>query len=265
MANTQIAPERFEIGRVISRTFGVIGRNLLTFLVLSTLLTLPVLLITFAAVWLPQIGVHYTPSFGTPGSVAALVGGAVVGFLIYFLFANLLQAGLTHGTIVSLNGGRVSLGDCLVTGLRHAVPLTIIVILATLGFVLGFLLIIVPGVILALAWAVITPVRVAERTGITQTFRRSAELTRGNRGSIFLIDLIFGVLILVLDFVIRPLAGLSFVTVAGEQVTVVFIVLTSIVRITSSLIGATLAASIYYELRVIKEGIGPEQLAAIFS
>jgi hypothetical protein len=236
-----------------------------TFFVLSTLLTLPVILFTFAAVWLPRIGIHYAPPFGTPGSAVTVIVGGLVGLLVYFIFTNLLQAAITQGTIVSLNGGRASFGECLATGLRNALPLTVIGILAALGILGGFVLFIVPGVIFSLMWTVIMPVRVAENTGITATLGRSAELTRGHRGAIFLLDIMIGILAIVLDFVIRPLSGLSLLTTAADTIPVTFIVLTAVVRIVTYMIGATLVASIYYELRVIKEGVGPEQLAAIFS
>jgi hypothetical protein len=38
-----------------------------------------------------------------------------------------------------------------------------------------------------------------------------------------------------------------------------------LVRIALDLIGAAGVASIYYELRLVKEGVGPEQLAAVFA
>jgi hypothetical protein len=263
------ASARFEIGRVITRAFSVIGSNAVTFFALAAILTLPILVFTFFSVFAGALGIslfQHSPAAGSPGAVAAIVGGAVIGALIYILFTNLLQAAITHGTIVTLNGGRASFGDCIATGFRNALPLTGIVLLAALGIAGGFVLLIVPGIILALAWSVITPVRVAEQTGVFETFRRSAALTRGYRGSIFGLDVIVGILFLVLELVIRPLAGLSFfATTAAASIPVVFIVLTAVVRIVAYLIGATMAASIYYELRLVKEGVGPEQLAAIFA
>ncbi|MGD0193034.1 MAG: hypothetical protein ABSD74_20040 [Rhizomicrobium sp.] len=265
MANAQTATEAFDIGRVINRAISVIGQNFLTFFVLAALLTVPILLFTFANMWLPLLGPRYSLSFGTPGSAVAVIAGGLAGLFIYFLFTNLLQAAITQGTIVSLNGGHASFGECLATGIRNALPLTAIGVLAALGILGGFLLLIVPGVIFSLMWRVIMPVRVAEQTGITATLARSADLTRGHRGAIFLLDIMVGVLAAVLGLVIRPLAGLSLLATVSTATPVTFIVLTAVVRIVTYMIGATMVASIYYELRVIKEGVGPEQLAAIFS
>jgi len=254
------ATEEFQIGRVFSRTFSVIGRNFLSFLLLAALMTVPSILLTFWAIFARALGINVT--LWTPGTVAAVVGGGVAGFVIYFVFTNLLQAALTHGTIVTLNGGRASFIQCLGTGLRNALPLTLLVILASLGIALGFVLLIVPGIILALAWAVITPVRVAEHPEMMATFGRSAALTKGHRGSIFVVNLVIGIISFALTFAIRPLAGIEPSTAGHIPVT--FIAVSALVQIVQYMIGATAVASVYYELRVVKEGVGPEQLAAVF-
>jgi len=186
--------------------------------------------------------------------------------VIYFVFTNLLQAAIAHGALVSLNGGRASFADCFSTGIRNALPLTGIVILATLGMMVGFVLLFVPGIILALMWSVITPVRVAEQTDVVETFSRSSSLTSGYKGSIFGISVMFFVLSFVVSMAIRPLSGLSLIGQGGTSSAIlVFVALSGIVRAVLGLIGAAGVASIYYELRLVKEGVGPEQLAAVFA
>jgi len=265
------APAHFEIGRVISRTFEVIGKNPVTFFGLSLLLSIPYWIFTFYSVLLAYFGVGSQAliarqTLTQPGAVPALVAVAIVGFLIYFVFSNLLQAAITHGTIVSLNGGKASFGDCFSTGVRNVLPLTGIVLLAALGIGLGFLLLVVPGVILALMWSVITPVRVAEQTGVMDTLRRSSSLTSGYKGSIFGLFVIVVVLGIVANMIVRPLSGVSMIgNVAAANASITFMTLTGLVRVALDLIGAAGVASIYYELRLVKEGIGPEQLAAVFA
>jgi hypothetical protein len=264
------APAHFEIGRVISRTFDVIGKNPVTFFGLSLLLSIPYWIFTFYSVLLVYFGIgSQTLASGAltqPGALSTVVAAGAVGFLIYFIFYNLLQAAITHGTIVSLNGGKASFGDCFSTGIKNVVPLTAIVILAGLGIMAGCLLLIVPGIILALMWSVITPVRVAEQTGVMETLSRSSSLTRGYKGSIFGIFVIFVVLSIVADLIIRPLSGVSmFGNAATANASITFMVLTGLVRAVLGLIDAAGVASIYYELRMVKEGVGPEQLAAVFA
>jgi membrane-anchored glycerophosphoryl diester phosphodiesterase (GDPDase) len=69
-----------------------------------------------------------------------------------------------------------------------------------LSFSIGFLVIlacialIVPGVLLAVRWSLAVPAMVLEGKGIGQAMSRSAELTMGNRGRVFVIWLIFVIL-----------------------------------------------------------------------
>ena len=52
---------------------------------------------------------------------------------------------------------------------------------------IGLVLLIVPGVILALMWALTIPVAVLENKGLFDSVSRSAELTKGSRGRVFMI------------------------------------------------------------------------------
>jgi hypothetical protein len=52
---------------------------------------------------------------------------------------------------------------------------------------------------------------------------------------------------------------------AGEVNTILYIVVAAVIQIALSLLSAVGTTSIYYELRLVKEGVEPEQLAAVFS
>lgn len=63
------------------------------------------------------------------------------------------------------------------------------------GIGVGLVLLIVPGVILALMWALTIPVAVIEDKGLRDAVNRSAELTKGSRGRVFVIYILYVVLI----------------------------------------------------------------------
>jgi hypothetical protein len=73
--------------------------------------------------------------------------------------------------------------------------LSLIVIGVGIGISIGFVLLIVPGIILALMWALTIPVAVLEDKGLRDSVSRSAELTKGSRGRIFVIGVLFLILI----------------------------------------------------------------------
>jgi uncharacterized protein YqhQ len=58
-------------------------------------------------------------------------------------------------------------------------------ILAGLGIALGFVLLIVPGLILLTWWCLIAPVIVLEKKHIGESFSRSRELVRGHAWTVF--------------------------------------------------------------------------------
>ena len=200
-----------------------------------------------------------------PGtSPGAYAGMFVVGLLLSLVFTYVLQAALIYGTVSDLNGRHASFGACLAIGLRSFIPLTAIAILVGLGVGVGFVLLIIPGIILALGWSVAIPVRVIEHTPIFGVFGRSWQLTSGHRGSIFGLFLILFLAAIGLDLAILPLSGATFGGSAPAQTSLIYIAFAAIIRVVLAMFGATMIGVLYYELRSVKEGIGPETLAAVF-
>jgi hypothetical protein len=260
MAIADTAAPRFEIGRVIRRIFSVIGSNIVTFAVLSLIPGL-----SWAA-----IGDPFQDSSGAliiPGFNAILVVTAL--FLFYMASGVVLQGAVVHGAFASLSGRRASLGDCLATGLKYVIPLFLIGMLATLGIIAGMILLVVPGIMLAVMWVAVSPACVVENTGVLGAFRRSSELSRGHRWPIFGLF----VVIVILVFIITFLLGVFTVILIGStqgaiadvaNFTAVAMIADAISTMVTAIFTSTVAASVYYELRQIKEGVGPEALASVF-
>ena len=248
---TLATTERFDIGRVIGRMFGVIGRNFGVFAALALLLSgLPTALLGLARTGL-------LPSTG------ALDLGLSWSLLFNMLIGAWLQAALIRGSISDLNGARAAFGDCLGTATGDILPLIGVSILTTVICVMGLFFFVVPGIILALILSVSAPVRVVERTGVFAALGRSGDLTRGHRGAIFLLFLLYGVGMVVGGLVLS-LATAPLAFVGQSHVLVDAVVITPLVGAFTALIGAAGIASIYFELRTVKEGIGIEALAAVF-
>jgi hypothetical protein len=258
MAVAEGSPSRLRVARVVQLTGQVIGRHLGLFLLLAFLINAPIVLLTFLFVQGAEVDAF---------SIARLVG-FVLGLFIFILGYVVLQAAIIHITVLDLNGRRPPLGESLKVGLREFLPLIAISILYTLGIALGIVLLIVPGIMALCAWAVVMPVRVVEHTGIGEAFGRSRELTRGHRWNIFFLFLIYIGIEIVIGVVIgaftavfgEPLEAGEAVSLAGAVSLVGQIISNTL---NSVILTAGLAA-LYYELRVTKEGIGPEALASVF-
>jgi hypothetical protein len=263
MAIESASAKTFSIGSVISNSFTVIGHNFVTFAIIAALSEIPSIAFSWLITGLnPFVRAQLTVHAGT--SRAAYAGMFIAGMLLSLIFTYVLQAALIYGTVSDLNGRRASFGACLATGLRSFIPLAAIAILVGLGVGVGFVLLIVPGIILALGWSVAIPVRVIEHTPIFGVFGRSWQLTSGHRGSIFGLFLILFLGAIGLQLAILPFSGATFGGIAPVQSSLIYIALAVIVRVVLAMFGATMIGVLYYELRSVKEGVGPEALAAVF-
>jgi glycerophosphoryl diester phosphodiesterase family protein len=129
--------------------------------------------------------------------------------------------------------------------------------LVGLGVGAGLIALIVPGVLLALMWSLAVPVKVLEDKSATDAMSRSADLTKGDRGRIFVVWLLFIVLSIgismLIQMPIRYMAGVSSRTALHRGWQVASLTATFI---SQCLVGplATIAFSlVYYDERVRKE------------
>ena len=124
--------ERFDFGRVLGQTFGLIGRNFPMFALLALL---------FAGV--PEFAVTYLQSNAATAAPAWVISAG--GWLLNTITTYILQGALTRAAVDDLSGARVSLRRGAGRGLRYFVPLFIMALLASIGIWLGLFLLIVPG------------------------------------------------------------------------------------------------------------------------
>jgi hypothetical protein len=264
MTTDILEPGKLEIGRVISQTFGVIGRNFVVFFVLSLVLSgIPMAIIAY--VQAGMVGdLATTGTFG-PG----LIYSSIIWGLAAIITASILQGALVYGTVQDLNGARPNVGECLTTGLRAFLPLFVVSLLFSLAIGFGMILLIVPGIMIACAWCVAVPALVADRTTIGGAFGRAAELTRGNRWRIFGLFLVILGILLVLGLVLGAIAAAFVLPLAMAGATAgasspAVILVNTITNTLSSMLGSAGVAVLYVELRKAREGVGPEWLSRVF-
>lgn len=116
-----------------------------------------------------------------------------------------------------------SVGRRGVASLRVVSPA---VFLSWLGITLGFIALIVPGVLLALRWAVVAQTGALGATGWRNALERSAGLTEGNRGHVFGLFVLVGVIDLIPVGIHLAVFGTA-LTVGSFVVSTGFSILTS--------------------------------------
>lgn len=197
-----------------------------------------------------QAGVLLPVAFGLFLLVAVLTGLLAESFLLSLValgvsvVAGTLYQGMVVGLVRDVQDGRrdSSVGELIEATWPVVLPLIGAGILAGLGIAIGFLLLVVPGLILLTIWSVIAPVIVVERSGAIDAFGRSRALVKGNGWQVF------GVIVVV--FLITTVASIVLGLIgAGISDTFVVQVLFNLIASTLTAPIAALAASaIYFNL-----------------
>jgi hypothetical protein len=240
----------FAVGAVLKRSFSTFFANFVPFTVLALILYLPTLLYGFASLGEAESGI-----------ASGDATGDVVFGLLSFVLTYILVGALVYGTVQHLRGQRPSLGAIVNRGMATIGPVVVIAILLSLVLGVGFLLLVVPGLFLLVAYAVVIPAAVVERAGIIGSFKRSWELTKGYRWPVLGIVLVLLLIVILLGLVIGALGGV--VTVATGDVSALVIVNYVVSAISGALMSVVIAV-IYHDLRVAKEGVSTAQIAAVF-
>jgi hypothetical protein len=258
MTNVDSGGGAFDFGRVISHTFKVIGSNAALFGVGSLVLVgLPNFLSSIAGLAFPSESLFV--------SLASVVI-AVVGSLV-------LQALVVRAAIGVLNGAPVAPKEVLNTSLRYILPLLGLGIIVAIGVLVGVLFLIVPGIIISILWSVAAPALVAEKRGVFASLQRSRDLTRGHRWAIFGLMVIYVIASIIVGVAISMVGVLGVVGSGGldsadvtslSGVTVLVAVVSALVNAAQGVVAAAAVSSLYYELRMAKEGGVPDQTAAVF-
>jgi len=206
-----------------------------------------------------QAGVLLPLAFGLFLIVAivnGILGGSLlllpIGFAVSIIASTLYQ-GMVVELVSDVQDGRrdLSMGDLVNAVGPVLLPLIGAGILAGIAIGIGFLLLVIPGLILLTIWAVIAPVIVVEHSGVIDAFGRSRELVRGNGWQVF------GVIVCV--FLIVAIVGAIFGAIAaGISDSVGMRILFNVVASTlTAPIGALAAAVIYFRLMALRNEVPP--------
>ncbi|ACY15632.1 hypothetical protein [Haliangium ochraceum] len=237
---------RFQAGQVVSRALSILGKNLLPFLLLTTLVYTPVLVLIVAGV----SGIDDTVSPLSAGLFVGLIG------LLAFVLNFVASASVMYGVLQQLRGQHANIGDSLRMGLRRILPVLGTALLMSLCIGLGLIALLVPGIILILMFYVAIPATVMEGCGPIDALKRSAELTKGYKADLFgvvLLAIIIGFVIeLPVELLSEALPGLAgaLFEFAGS--------------VLSGAVSAVITAVAYHDLRVTKEGADIEDLVRVF-
>ena len=221
-----------DIGSVISRTFSIYADQ--------------------ASVLLPAAAAVFVV-VGVISALLVVIAPvlAILAFIV-ILVGTTLFTGMVVELVADVQDGRrdATVGQLLNAATPFVGQLILVGIVAGIGIAIGFVLIIIPGLILLTIWSVFAPVIVLENPGGLKPLGRSRELVKGNGWQVFGVIVVLVIGVGIVSAIIEAI-GDSGGTAAG-------IVVRVIVEILTAPISALAASVLYFELRGEKAGGTPE-------
>ncbi|MCY3621424.1 MAG: hypothetical protein OXH68_06890 [Gammaproteobacteria bacterium] len=250
----------FSVGDIIKTSFAVYFNNLASFLPLSLVAFAP----SFAVVLFFDSSSLHNPLVLDP-TVQNPVNAEFWEFVmvgtresfVELLCLIWLQAGLAFGVVRHLRGASPGFLETFVQSLRMLLPAVLVTVVVTIATGIGLVLLLVPGIVIALVLWVAVPAAVVERSGL-RALPRSARLTDGYKGQIFGLALIL--------LILQMVAGSVVVLLASTVVTSAFVlfVVMELCSVVLSGIWATAVSVTYHDLRVLREGVDTRAISQVF-
>ncbi len=245
------AAEGFRVGRVLGRSFGVLGRHVIQFGFMMALAFVP-----FA----PLAGIAFKPGLGgkaDPSQMTSLALMAIGAVVLYVILHMIAQAVILYGTFQDMRGKPVRFGEAIVKGLARFLPILGVAICTMVAVMAGLVFFVIPGIMMTMAFYVAVAACVVEKLGPIRSMRRSAELTKGHRWKLFGLALVLGGLSVVGSAVLA-------IVLAAFGNDLVLVIGRFLWEVAIGAWGAVVAAIVYHDLRMAKEGIDIDRMAAVF-
>ena len=199
------------VGQVISKTFDLFRRDFVKYFVIFAIAEVVIGVATVVAyrlVTLPVIPTSPTDLSWLPGYL-----GAFIGLYAIIEISTLIVLPIAEGTAVKMAADAIR-GKPALLGASLRFALSKLVWMWVLGFIvgiivlLGFVALVVPGIIFAIMLCLALPSLLLEDTGVIDSLGRSRELVSHRWGKTFATFLVLGLIIVVISSVLGLIAAI---------------------------------------------------------
>lgn len=232
----------FQIGEALSKTFSVWGSNLIPFVLVTLIINAPTLY-------------FMRRQFFAVEEKDVQLWGAL-GFLSGIVMGTLASGAVTFAVVQQLRGRPCGIGEALYVGAARLFPAIGVALLSGLAILGGFLLLVIPGIIVFLKLYVATPVAIMERPGVVASLKRSSALTTGVKGQLFVMS--------ILIFVVAFVVGYAIEMGTGDSSPNTRWIVHGAFEVVVQSFGAVLPAVVYVLLRASRDGASIEDVAKVF-
>ena len=256
------APEK-GVADILTEAFQLYRKHAKALLVTCALLFVPASIIkslALAAILGPTMALATSvdPTAALAGGLSVyvfgLLGTAVTAFFLYGIIVPLTNGALTISVADRVLGGNAEWREVWMLLFRRLGKLLSAVIPAAIGVALGFVFFVIPGLILGLLFAFVSPVVLIEGIGGRAALERSIALVRSDWLRVTLVVLVFGLLRGIAQLLASALVPPSAIFVSslfGDLITMVLLPV--------PVLGMVL---LYFDVRRKRDNFTPDHLRA---
>jgi hypothetical protein len=261
MTDAAITGEPFRIGSCLAKAVSVYVANFVSFTAMGLLVLVPgsIVLLMFFGNLLAGLGPALLTAEGRLHATPMTAVGFLAALVAVLALEYLLVATVVCGTAQYLQGNAAPAATALGQGLKRGGALIGLAASTTLLVGAGLLLLVVPGIVIALMLSVAVPVLMLEGRGVRASLARSRELTRGLRWPLFgvFVAAVAGCTALI-ALVTLPF---DFLLPQDGAITLIGAILEMAAQLFTTVFLAVVVAVAYHELRAAKDGVGTAPLA----
>ena len=251
--------EAMTTGVLLDRAFRLYAQNFSLLLGITAAAYVPLYAIMIL------VGSSVTSDVGFRENRMMAIVTQVVFFILWSTLAfPIATAAGTYAISERYLGNNVTTGKALGRALRRFWTLSLAQISATMRVFFGILLLVVPGILWSLSYALIVPVVLVEGHRAAPSLRRSWDLVKGYRKKLFGIFLIVYVLQWLLSFGVGSLTEAIFAW-DSNTANIMESAVSNLLSICATPFGIVADILLYYDLRIRKEGFDLEMLSRALS
>jgi len=250
------------IGQILDRTFKLYRQSFIRFITIAAVVAVPVFLLQMVLQQAIQTRAAAPTVEEAQGVTGIAIGGSLV--LVFFtLVATMLCNGaLAKSVSEAYLGKDVSVGQAYRVVLPKLGTLILAAILVGLLVMIGFLMLIIPGIIFFLWYSLTAQAVVLENCSATGGMSRSKALLKGNLGKVFAVGFLVNIISAIVGGVFGAIGGLIG---GGMQNPQSVLILTGAFQVVGQVLATPISAAafilLYYDMRIRKEGFDLEMLA----
>lgn len=249
--------EAMTIGALLDRAFRLYANNFSLLLGITAVAYVPL----YALMLLIQSSL--TGGVSVTASLSALVAQVIFIILWASIALPISTGAATFAISERYLGNPVNSADALQRALKNLWTMSIAQLSAGARIMIGFILLIVPGILWSLSYALIIPAVMVEGLKAGPSLKRSADLAKGHRGKVFAIMVVINLLVVLLSSGVGSIAKL-FLTVESTGGAIFANAIDSLMTILLTPLGIVANILLYYDLRIRKEGFDLEMLSRSF-